>query len=936
MARAKTVETYVGKSKATENKISRTTELFGIRPKTPEDIAKEIIRSKVAEKMWERYFDGLIPREMVQPYIDYVTELEFQEIKKKIPLAPPTTELNKMSPEERFRATYPAGEFNSLDEAMAYQGYIVPFFRGNKGIFRSYKDRVSYKSSEYSVTKEQETAYADAGEFISVDGGTLGDWNKVILFLGKAYQTVYVARVYKTSFMVSRAGFLKPLAKLFLYRWLRAQRIPKGGITFINLLKEVIPDEPFINNVVVVESLKQLQLFVQDGFDSTRLIKSEELLVNLENRVFPIRSDLLLVRYDNSIVYVGTIKDVRVFYFRTQDAYVDTKVVPQEQFFMSLLNNPEDKTEAIRYEPIRPLLNPKYLFESVGLQQADELNSARIKRFSIGNYSFSELLNSETKIGSLRYSKELVIFEDDTGTVEQEEFFATPKVRDNDIYRTNLGGGADYYSGLNLAGWDTLADNPTSSLVTYNRAREMQTTPFPSRKPELETFMMLEFPEYTKLTTNPSLGELKQPQLAKTPNKTFLPLDKPKDVNYSIFSFVASKELHQVAIDDKPVFVLSDNPNRDVLYEVSVFVKREAPFDVLAYKPVFVYQETPKDTFKDVISTFTQLSIPNNHLAYPIGAFSSSKIEYNYLDTVVSTGEEDSSLVSFGDMVAKVFQKESSLISKVPDTETYPIYLASSETLFDVKELTTLTIDSSLQEFLYKNSEPEEDEWLPTNTWNDIKGEPATYLITIKEYPIDKGIYKLFYDKPISYIDIWRFVDYGSEEQNLWSNSKTSGDYPIPPHKDIDFVTEIATKAKSWKYMKPVKHQATLMQVGYGYTSSPNVMIDANRLSKDLKEEFLPIPTTLTWDISSDKVFESPQIDTRDYKGEIVLRAKTALIPFKEWIESVGEVFAFIYGVTLMYHFTTPMQFEKQSFLGCSHKGLKIIGKLPKISIPKL
>ena len=933
MARAKTVEAYVGKSKATENKISKTTELFGIRPKTPEDIAKEIIRSKVAEKMWERYFDGLIPREMVQPYIDYVTELEFQEIKKKIPLAPPTTELNKMSPEERFRATYPAGEFNSFDEAMAYQGYIIPIFRGNKGIFNLYESRTT--ASEYAVSREQETSYATAGEFISVDGGILEDWNKVILFLGKAYQTVYVARVYKTSFMVSRAGFLKPLTKLFLYRWLRTQRIPKGGITFINLLKEVIPDEPFINNAVVVESIRQLHLFVQDGFDSARLIKSEELLANFENGVLPIKSNLLLVGYGGSLVYVSTIKDVRVFYFKTQDSYVDTKVVPQAQFLMSFLNNPKDKTETIRYEPIQLLLNPKYLFKSVGLQQAVELNSARTKEFNIGNHSFSELLNSETKIGSLRYSKELDIFEDDTGTVEQEEFFATPKVRDNDIYRTNLGGGADYYSGINLAGWDTLADNPTSSLVTYNRAREKQTTPFPSRKPEFETFMMLEFPEYTKLTTVPSLGELKQPQLAKTANKAFLPLDKPKDVHYSIFSFVGSEKPYQVAIDNKPVFILSDNPNRDVLYEVSVFVKREAPLNAFACNPVFVYQETPKDTFEDAISTFTQLSIPNNHLAFPIGAFSSSKIEYSYMDAVASTGEEDSSLVSFEDKVAKVFQKESSLTATIPNTVAFPVYIDSSENLFEVKELKTLALDSSLQEFLYKESEPEEDEWLPTNTWNDIKGEPATYLITIKEYPVDKGIYKLFYGKTISYIDIWRFVDYGNPEQNLWGNSKTSGGYPIPPHKDIDFVTEVALKALSWKYMKPVKHQATLMQVGYGYTSSPNVTIDATKLSKDLRGEFLPIPTTLTWDISSDRVFESPQIDTRDYKGEIILRAKTELIPFKEWIESVGEVFAFIYGVTLMYHFITPMQFERQSFLGCASKGLKIIGKLPKISIPK-
>lgn len=938
MARAKVVDSVVKKAKAIESQILRNTQLYHIRPKTPQDVAEQIIRSWVTESLLknadlpltEEEWDGLLNR------VDIITEELLQEISKVIPLAPPTYELNQMTPEERFKATYPAGEFNSFDEAMAYQGYIVPFFNGTHGVFRLYNSRTQ---ESISYTKEQQLAFASVGQNISLDGGIINDWSKEILYLGKVLQTVYPARVYITSLMVSKAGYINSQAKPESFSWNVAEELLKGGIEYITLLKELIPNEPYINNAKVADAQIQKADRAQDGFDSVFKIEGDVLKADFGNDVLLINSSFDRANLENGIVRISSVKDVKTYYYRTEDSNVDVRLISTNEYLVEVLGEPIVRIEEISSSNADVLGSPKYLFETYNPVNATILNDPEIKIDTVG-YDVATLLNNpETLLETQGVVQGVKIFEDDTGDVEQAEFLATPKIKDNDVYRTNLGGGADYYSGLNLAGWDTLANNPTSSTVTYNRARDVVDTPKQSRPNYLETFVLPDTPKDSSLLSVPSLSQTKDPSLATKETPTFEQTNLPNDATLNPKGFVTTDLPEQSSLDYKPVFIQVDNPNKDVEYKASVFIRTNDSINAFAYRSVFVQTDSPDNAVNDYLFVFNQVNQPERHWASTVGGnFLSSLIDYNYYATLVSDGTESSSLVDFSAYLAKVFQENSSLVAeKIALAGVSDGSVNSSTDNYTVIPVNELEQSSSIDEFNLKVIDDDtikEDEWLPTNTWSDIKGQPYSYLITLAKYPVDKGIYKLFYDKPISYIDVWRFVDYGSEKANLWGNTKTSGTFGIPPYQFVDFITELASKALGWKYKYPVRHQATLMQVGYGYTSAPNVIIDAEKLPPDKKSSIIPIPSFLTWDINSDEVFTSPQIDTRDYDGSIVLRAKAEIREFKEWIEQVGEVFAFIYGVTLMYHFTAPMQFESQSFIGCSSKGLKIIGEMPKIQMP--
>lgn len=930
MARVKKVDGAVKKSKTAVNKISKLTTLYGITPYTPEDIAKEIIRNKVLQEVLRRAAEGLVALQDVKPYTDYLTELRFQEIKEKVPLAPSTFELNKMTPEERFRATYPAGNFDSLDEALAYQGYIVPFFNGNKGIFKSV---VSKGFAKTSVSDELLGLYAYIGEFISVNGGTINDWNKVILFLDKPYQLVYFARVYKTDISSRKASFLDSRLSINGFGFLATQPLLKSGVDYIGLLKEVIPDDYYINNVSVVKQ-ESFAINVNDGFDAIHSIDFAFKRANFGNDVVVYNSDVLRANWLNNSVNITPVKFIYAS-TRFLSETTDVRIVDTDVYFASVLKNSRLSIESLEEGKISILSNSRYLFSEYEVKKIKEFISPYTKHYSNQAVGSKVVNNSKTLQEQQGVISGVNIFEDDTGSVEQADFLATPKVRDNDLYRHNLGGGADYYSGINLAGWDTLANNPTSSTVTYNRSREVQKTPSPAKKNSLETFTLFSAPARANMLTVGSLGRLRQPKLVSKDKSSFALKNIASVSQVSPSAFSELELIREVSLDDKIVFIRTDNPNVDVYAYKPIFVRPNSYRDVFSYKPVFMNRETPINAKNDYSYLFIQQDTLERRLAYPAaGAFSSSRIQYNVEHSLAETKDSSSSLIDFEDTIAKIFQKDSSVLNVPADRYVYPIYIDSSLDEFKLTVSQIDNIDSSLSSFyLNETFDTDEDEWEPTGTWSDIKGQPYSYLITLQKYPVDNGIYKLFLDKPISYIDIWKYVDYGNNETNIWENVKGSG-VSIPPHKSIDYLTEYAYKAFNWKYKKPVKHQSTLMQIGYGYTSSPNVTIDAAKLKPEIRESVLTIPSFLTWDISSDQVFDSPQIDTRDYYGSIVLRAKAELRPFKEWIESVGEVFAFIYGVTLMYHFTTPMCFENQSFLGCSAKGLKIIGEMPKISFP--
>jgi hypothetical protein len=563
----------------------------------------------------------------------------------------------------------------------------------------------------------------------------------------------------------------------------------------------------------------------------------------------------------------------------------------------------------------------------------------------------SILLDPKNKIEKVRKFK-VFYYEDDAAEAEVVEIGTCGySWKDKDVTELYHGGTADGYASFAVFGWDTISRNPKSHIVQINRSRqEKQTRDF----------------SLTQLNYIPAYGLPAKISAAFVGEgfKSVLTIGEP---SYSMFREINS---FQTLLFSQFVGL------RDVL-AFAPLVERETTslsyyFDTIGFMPLdntviqsvfpFIYSSVSLDTlissaWFDSVFSFSNSFSPFSALIHDAPSFN----EPDPLLPSYCVGSKYGSKRYLSDLFVEheykiwssraVYKNYSSSSYRLPSLLLFQSYdnrfvgnLPSVRffSTFDRQTLSWKQVSNNLFSFafskkhygLYSSSYAlnvfdagyYEDEWFPSQTSDDVRGEPEGYSFTLRKEDVS-FLCKLFYARPISYIDYWKpyYQDEEGNFVNLPEEEQTTTEEPsgLP---GTSWVNDYGQRVLNYNKLLNARALLALTQIGWGYTTPPSVSIDAHKLDSSIREDYLSIPTFLSYDIDSDTVFEEGSVDTRLYDGPTIDRARAFVQPFKEWVEEEGEIFAFIYAMRMHYHIFNSMKFEKQTFMGCAP--LKIIGSL--------
>ena len=834
-------------------------------------------------------------------------------------------------------------EYKQLDYQLGYVGRIHYSWKGNKGIYRLALRKRAKPKVQISV--EQWLAYP----FVTIEDKP---WKKTfppnILYKGKVYQAIWFARLAKVAFMEpikakengNRSVFLKanPLDISYLY----SKVLKREKLKMVPLLEERIPVSDRMSQVSIAPlSFTLLSAKSEKGVWAPVDFKMETAYWGKEVKIVDSKEDVpLKVEYG---VYQPSSYD-RAFPFLSLE-------IMRAKWLLA----PTSKIKTIFDKRIKTVEQPSHVFKvdtpfylslsvpngEARLESTDG-KSAFLVQNSLVRQQGANLINTMLLINSqLDSIKQKVLstsfYEDEAAEVESQEFFAGGEsLKDQDIFVSLFKGGtADYYKTVPYFGWDTNARNPSGTALQYNRAKVNQT----------------QTPQTSFRDFIPAFGTFPSPISALTEEiSAFEPLNEAFKVELPTTSAVGlTKEATSSSKETLPSFGALKEPNTSFTEYQPEFGALEDAFgvglenqpsfgDFLFEKEQVFLENVPslghKSDSKQVLIDYEPSCLEETSLKGKKVSQLGEELISSYWVNPISNLLEMDKVSTLWDNPAIKAPSEDRV------STTYSLPLSQSSSLYKVSTFYNrgfFNAESDKASLLWSafldEGVPEEDIWEPTGTWDDLRGEPATYFLTLSKQPVDK-VFVLFKGKPISYIDIWKpyYVDSEGNFVNLPEELQRKGGYN-GPYEGYSWIYNQWAKALGWREQLSSKAVKTLMQIGWGYTTPPKVSIDANKLSQDLKEEVLPIPQFLSYDILSDRVFTSGSPDTRDYHGPIVDRAKVEIRPFQEWVESVGA-FAFVYALTMHFHIINSMTFEKQTFMGCAAKGLKIIGSIPKIPMP--
>ena len=630
------------------------------------------------------------------------------------------------------------------------------------------------------------------------------------------------------------------------------------------------------------------------------------------------------------------------------------------------------------------LFNGNLLFDSNNTSKVENVcasNGQIVKKsscFDITLYKelIQETVNSKTRkeIATELKTKELGLFkivkqnqevlwtsyfEDQTADEESVDFLSDSNgLYDNDFYSNySKGGTANYYAVQPFFGWDTIANNPDlgskkSEVLKLRTRKDVGSNTIAQHMDSIIT-LAVNTTKNISIGSNvdgiPSLlgtGDIKSVELE---TKTLLNEIALRAVSIERHSLVFLRDFKGVGFEyissvSQPLYLLSSEVDVDY---VSALLNDDLIVDS---KQLFYKSSALSNSLyeSDAVIDYYPSNVGADYFAPSISVNVNNSFVSSYFKDI-DVGEANGYYFLSSFKLSEILQVESNALlssfSLQPDKQESSANFLNSGAFVKIPNVVEATFDKQESSFYFYSFYKEElsntlkqDEWLPTGTWADLKGEPATYFLTFNKIDLTKQnrnpIIKLFLDKPISYIDIWRPYYYTSTGDIVLE----IGDNPIWNRgglRPYNWIFNLLQNATAIKFIEPTRKIETLMQVGYGYTTPPDVTIDARGLDKETLVDVLglEIPPVLSFDIKSNRVFEEGSIDIRKYKLPIIDRAKVEFREFKEWIEESGEALVFIYGHTYTFHIYTSLQFEGQTFIGCAAKGLKIIGSMPKIPL---